>query len=93
MEPGSYGCYGIERGDLDEMRGRYVAPEPGQPVIREFADDPMMRELHTIREKHSQEAKSTPATEHNRLVSFLSSSGYRLVSTKRGTRKLIKTKR
>lgn len=57
---------------------------------REFVEDPMMSELHAIREKHSQQVKPTPATERNRLVSFLSSYGYALVATKRGTRKLVR---
>ncbi len=58
---------------------------------REFANDPMMSELHDIREKHYQKTKAAPATERNRLVSFLSSYGYTLVPTKRGTRKLIRS--
>jgi len=58
---------------------------------RAFVDDPMMSELHDIREKHDQQTKSAPATERNRLVSFLSSYGYTLVPTKRGTRKLIRS--
>ena len=58
---------------------------------REFAHDPMMSELHDIREKHCQQTKRAPATERNRLASFLSSYGYQLVPTKRGTRKLIRS--
>ena len=50
----------------------------------------MMSELHAIREKHYQKTKTAPATERNRLVRFLSSYGYRLVPTKRGTRKLVR---
>ena len=57
---------------------------------REFANDPMMKELHAIREEHSRSTKAAPATERNRLTSFLSSYGYRLVPTKRGTSKLVK---
>ena len=69
--------------------------EPGQPVKRAFADDPMMNELHAIREKHYQQTKSAPATRRNhrngnRLINFLSSYGYQLVPTKRGTRKLVR---
>lgn len=65
---------------------------------REFANDSMMSELHAIREQHDQQTKSAPATKRNRrkgnrLVNFLSSYGYALIPTKRGTRKLIKTKR
>ncbi len=56
----------------------------------------MMSELHAIREKHYQQTKFTPATKrnhrrNNRLVSFLSSYGYALVPTKRGTRKLVRS--
>ena len=58
---------------------------------RQFADDPMMSELHAIREKHYQKTKAAPATERNRLVSFLSSYGYRLIPTKRGTHKLVRS--
>ena len=57
---------------------------------RAFAHDPMMSELHDIRETHYQQIKRAPATERNRLASFLSSYGYQLVPTKRGTRKLVK---
>jgi len=63
---------------------------------RQFADDPMMSELHAIREKHYQQTKAAPITKRNhrkgnRLVSFLSSYGYALVPTKRGTRKLVRS--
>ena len=63
---------------------------------REFADDPMMSELHDIREKHYQQTASTSATKRhhrkgNRLANFLSSYGYALVPTKRGTRKLVRS--
>ena len=34
---------------------------------RQFADDPMMSELHAIREKHYQQTKSAPAKEDNGL--------------------------
>lgn len=59
-------------------------------------NDPMMRELHAIRAKHYQQTKSAPATKRNhrrgnRLASFLSSYGYVLVPTKRGTRKLVRS--
>ena len=62
---------------------------------RQFANDSMMSELHAIREKHYQQTQSAPATKRNhrrgnRLVSFLSSYGYQLVPTKRGTRKLVR---
>ncbi len=65
---------------------------------REFVDDPMMSELHEIREKHYQEAKSSPARERNRrkenrIAQFLSSYGYQLVPTRRGTRKLVRSAR
>ena len=63
---------------------------------RQFTDDPMMSELHAIREKHYQQTKSAPATKRNyrkgdRLISFLSFYGYTLVPTKRGTRKLVRS--
>ena len=63
---------------------------------RQFADDPMMSELHAIREKHDQQIESAPTTKRNhrrsnRLASFLSSYGYGLVPTKRGTRKLVRS--
>ena len=63
---------------------------------RQFANDPMMSELHDIREKHYQQTKSAPATKRNhrngnRLIRFLSSYGYQLVQTKRGTRKLVRS--
>ena len=63
---------------------------------RAFANDPMMSELHAIREKHYQQTKSAPATKRNhrkgnRLVSFLFSYGYRLIPTKRGTHRLVRT--
>ena len=63
---------------------------------KQFADDSMMSELHAIREKHYRQTKSAPRTKHNgrrgnRLVSFLSSYGYTLVPTKRGTRKLVRS--
>ena len=63
---------------------------------REFANDAMMSELHAIREKHYQQTKSSPATKRNqrrgnRLASFLSSYGYALIPTKRGTRKLVRS--
>ena len=57
---------------------------------RQFANDPMMSELHDIREKHYQKTKRAPATERNRLTRFLSSHGYTLIPTKRGTRKLVR---
>ena len=68
---------------------------PERQMKRQFADDPMMSELHTIREKHDQQTKSALATKRNyrrdnRLASFLSSYGYTLVPTKRGTRKLVR---
>lgn len=50
----------------------------------------MMSELHAIRQKHYQQTKSAPAPERNRLVNFLSSYGYALVPTKRGTHKLVR---
>ena len=70
--------------------------KPRQPIKRTFADDPMMSELHDIREKHYQATRSVPATKRNdrkgnRLVRFLSSYGYQLVPTKRGTRKLVRS--
>ena len=63
---------------------------------REFAHDSMMSELHDIREKHYQATRSAPSTKRNdhkgnRLVSFLSSYGYALVPTTRGTRKLVRS--
>ena len=69
---------------------------PERQMKRQSADDPMMSELHAIREKHDQQTKSTPATTRNhrngnRLISFLSSYGYTLVPTKRGTRKLVRS--
>ncbi len=56
----------------------------------------MMSELHAIREKHYQQTKSAPRTKHNhrrgnRLISFLSSYGYALIPTKRGTRELVRS--
>jgi hypothetical protein len=63
----------------------------GQSMKRAFADDPLMSELHAIREKHYQQTKATPATDRNRLASFLSSYGYRVVPTKWGTRKLVRS--
>lgn len=61
---------------------------------REFADDPMMGELHDIRAKHDQEATSSPATAQprrraRRIAKLLSAYGYQLVPTKRGTRRLV----
>ena len=63
---------------------------------RRFVDDPMMNELHAIREKHYQQSKAAPATKRNhrngnQLASFLSSYGYQLVPTKRGTHKLVRS--
>ena len=58
---------------------------------REFTNDSMMSELHAIREKHYQQTKPAPATERNRLTRFLSSYGYTLIPTKRGTRKLVRS--
>lgn len=62
---------------------------------RQFANDLMMTELHAIREKYYQQTKSAPAKKDNgrkgnQLGSFLSSYGYALVPTKRGTRKLVR---
>ena len=65
--------------------------EPDQPMSRAFANHPMMRELHAIREKHDQQTQSAPTTERNQLTRFLSSHGYTLIPTKRGTRKLVQT--
>ena len=67
----------------------------GRREKEQFADDPMMSELHAIREKHYQKTKSARATKRNhrngnRLINFLSSYGYQLVPTKRGTRKLVR---
>ena len=68
---------------------------PERQMKRQCADDAMMNELHAIREKHDQQTKSAPATKRNhrngnRLVSLLSSYGYALVPTTRGTRKLVR---
>ena len=62
---------------------------------RQFASDPMMSELHAIREKHYQQTTSALATKRNgkgnQPLSFLSSDGYALVPTKWGTRKLVRS--
>ena len=70
--------------------------EPRQPIERTFADDPLMSELHAIKEKHDQQTTSASATTRNhrrinRLANFLSSYGYQLVPTKRATRKLVRS--
>ena len=65
---------------------------------RAFEGDPMMSELHEIRERHYRQAKFASVIERNdrrvnRLVKFLSSYGYTLIPTKRGTRKLVRSPR
>lgn len=60
-----------------------------------FTDDPMMSELHAIREEHYLKSKALPLSERSRRMgekenTFLFSYGYKLVPTKRGTRKLVK---
>ena len=63
-------------------------------MIEEFRNDPMMKELHQIRAKHSQESKVARGRRDLALEEsaekFVASYGYRLVRTKQGTRRLVK---
>ncbi len=63
----------------------------------EFKNDPMMKELHEIREKHVLEAKNLSAKERSQRVNdeaakILLSYGYKLVPAERGTVKIAKKK-
>ena len=44
--------------------------EPDQPLRRGFVDDPMMRELHAIREKHDQQTISRLESPRNGSLSL-----------------------
>ena len=61
----------------------------------EFKNDPMMKELHQIRAKHSREATAVRSSQRCRELEekaeeFVASYGYKLVPTKRGTNRLVK---
>ena len=64
-------------------------------MAEEFKNDPMMKELHQIRAKHSREApavwgKRRGLELEEKAEAFVASYGYMLVPTKRGTNRLVK---
>jgi hypothetical protein len=63
----------------------------------EFADDPMMKELHEIREKHYLQTKNLSVKERTRQINqeaekILLSYGYKMILADRGAYKLLKKK-
>lgn len=61
----------------------------------EFSDDPMMQEIHKIREEHYTEGKGLSPKERlqhleERAKAFITSYGYKLIPTDHGTHKLVK---
>ncbi len=63
----------------------------------EFADDPMMKELHEIREQIAKEREGLSFEQWNRkmkkeVAEFLAEHGYQQIQTDRGTYKVVKKK-
>ena len=61
----------------------------------EFAGDPMMQEIHKIREDHYMEGKDLALKERLRRLEanarkFISDYGYKLVPTDHGTHKIVR---
>ena len=64
-------------------------------MAEEFRNDPMMRELHEIRAKHSTKGKAVRDKGRGKRLEkeaekFVALYGYKLVPTRRGTHKLVK---
>jgi len=65
--------------------------------MREFENDPMMRRLHKFREEEHKATRNLSFKEEQKrnrekIEQFLNRFGYKLVSTGRGTSKMVKIK-